>query len=268
MAQGDLEKLLGGYATGTLTEEERNALFEAALHDQDLFNALADEQALKELLDDPVTRRRLLQALEQKPAPQATEGLASLFGWLRRPAGLAFAGTLATAVLAVVVVTNLEREEMLAPQDKLAPPDVQQSAPGTTARDMPDVQKVTKAPSEAQDEMSSLQTDQRRDDAPRVAAGKSQETVAMSQVLEAGREQPTSSPREPLLARPAPSKRQAVQEGKTEGAKPDAGAAVMKKDASSKARSRKSAPTREMAVADADQIRRQRPALTLPEPGA
>jgi len=46
----DLEKLLGGYATSTLTEQERKALFEAALDDQQLFNALADEEALKELL--------------------------------------------------------------------------------------------------------------------------------------------------------------------------------------------------------------------------
>ena len=68
MPEKDLEKLLGGYATGTLTEEERKALFEAALHDQGLFNALADEQALKELLDDPVSRRRLLDMLEKASA--------------------------------------------------------------------------------------------------------------------------------------------------------------------------------------------------------
>ncbi len=36
------EKLLGGYATGTLTGEEREALMQAALHDQALFDALMD----------------------------------------------------------------------------------------------------------------------------------------------------------------------------------------------------------------------------------
>lgn len=64
VAERDLEKLLDGYATGTLTEAERKALFEAALHDQALFGTLADEEALKELLDDPASRRRLLNALK------------------------------------------------------------------------------------------------------------------------------------------------------------------------------------------------------------
>ena len=47
MPKRDLEKLLGGYAAGKLTEEERRTLFEAALHDPKLFAALAREQALK-----------------------------------------------------------------------------------------------------------------------------------------------------------------------------------------------------------------------------
>ena len=33
MSAGDIRKLLGGYATGTLSAEEQQALFEAALHD-------------------------------------------------------------------------------------------------------------------------------------------------------------------------------------------------------------------------------------------
>ncbi len=40
------EQILGGYATDTLTEEEKRQLFEAALHDQTLFDTLADEEAL------------------------------------------------------------------------------------------------------------------------------------------------------------------------------------------------------------------------------
>ncbi|MEX5215109.1 MAG: hypothetical protein NW703_13195 [Nitrospiraceae bacterium] len=59
MAESDLGKLLGGFATDTLTAEERQALFTAALRDQQLFNALADEQALKELLADPAVCRKL-----------------------------------------------------------------------------------------------------------------------------------------------------------------------------------------------------------------
>ena len=47
------EQILGGYATGTLTEEEKRKLFETALHDQTLFDALADEEALRVLLANP-----------------------------------------------------------------------------------------------------------------------------------------------------------------------------------------------------------------------
>jgi hypothetical protein len=64
MNREDIEKLLGGYATGTLTKEEQQALFEAALDDQELFDALAREQALRDLLRDPAARDRLLAALD------------------------------------------------------------------------------------------------------------------------------------------------------------------------------------------------------------
>ena len=65
MTARDAGKLLGGYGTGTLTAEERAALFAAALEDQALFDALADEQALCELLADPAARARLLAALAE-----------------------------------------------------------------------------------------------------------------------------------------------------------------------------------------------------------
>jgi hypothetical protein len=57
--------LLGGYATGTLTEAERARLFAASLEDQELFDALADEQQWKDLLDDPESRGYLLAELDQ-----------------------------------------------------------------------------------------------------------------------------------------------------------------------------------------------------------
>ena len=43
MAEHDLEKLLGGFAADTLTPEEKQRLYQAALQDQQLFDALADE---------------------------------------------------------------------------------------------------------------------------------------------------------------------------------------------------------------------------------
>jgi hypothetical protein len=98
MSPEDIKKLLGGYATGTLTTEEQQALFAAALEDQELFDSLAREQSLRDLLRDPAARAELLGALHAS---------ASRFGgfwqWLRRPmvAGLATAGVAAIAALAV-----------------------------------------------------------------------------------------------------------------------------------------------------------------------
>jgi hypothetical protein len=111
MSEHELEKLLGGFAADTLTAEERKILYAAALQDQQLFNALADEQALKELLSDPVVRRRLLQALNQASASGAGGSL-SWLDWFRRPAGLAFAGGLAAAVFAVVLGTKIYQDSL------------------------------------------------------------------------------------------------------------------------------------------------------------
>ena len=100
LPEREMEKLLGGYATGTLTPEEREALFAAALGNQSLFDALADEQALKELLDDPASRAHLLAALGERRG-SALERIAA---WLRRPSVLALGAAVAAAALLIVVV--------------------------------------------------------------------------------------------------------------------------------------------------------------------
>jgi hypothetical protein len=100
MSPQEMEKLLGGYATDTLTEEERRALFEAALGNQELFDALADEQTLRELLQDPAARTQLLGLLrEDKPSPMARIG-----AWLRRPSVLALASAVAAGIVVIAVM--------------------------------------------------------------------------------------------------------------------------------------------------------------------
>jgi hypothetical protein len=69
MSRDDIQKLLGGYATGTLTPEERQTLFATALEDQELFDALAREEPLREVLSDPAARAQLLSVLDGIPAP-------------------------------------------------------------------------------------------------------------------------------------------------------------------------------------------------------
>jgi len=128
MSEHDFEKLLGGFAADTLTPEEKQTLYTAALQDQQLFNALADEQALKELLSDPDVRRRLFASLEQKSA-SGVGGSLSWLDWLRRPAGLAFAGGLAAAALAVVLGIRIYQDSLRQAAQSVATEDAKPPSP-------------------------------------------------------------------------------------------------------------------------------------------
>jgi hypothetical protein len=88
----EARKLVGGYATGSLSESERKLLYEAALEDQTLFDELAREHELKELLEEPGARERLVAALT--PTPR------------RRPWPLMWSGA-ALATVAIVIVSFL-----------------------------------------------------------------------------------------------------------------------------------------------------------------
>lgn len=110
----DIRKLLGGYATGTLSPDEQQALFEAALHDEKLFAALADEHALREMLDDPANRAAVLQALEPKASGWA-------WGWIV-PAG-ALAGLVVIA--SIVFVFNHPAEQASFQMAKVVQPALQ-----------------------------------------------------------------------------------------------------------------------------------------------
>lgn len=95
MTRDDIRKLIGGYATGSLTDAERKILFEAALDDQELFDELAREQALKETLDQPGAKRRLIAALESRPPAGRA--------WWKQPA--AWTAVAAAVALAVGLTT-------------------------------------------------------------------------------------------------------------------------------------------------------------------
>ena len=73
MFERDLEEPLGRGAVDTSVPEKRIRLYIAAMQDQQFSNALADEQALKEWLVDPLVRDRLLQAV-RKPGTSTTGG--------------------------------------------------------------------------------------------------------------------------------------------------------------------------------------------------
>jgi len=130
MSPEDVKKLLGGYATGTLTAEEQQALFAAALEDQELFDALAREQSLRDLLRDPAARAELLSALDTP-----SSRLGGFWQWLRRPAvaGLAMAGVVAIAVVAVWQGTRVAGVKPAAPPVIVAELRPQEPPPALTA---------------------------------------------------------------------------------------------------------------------------------------
>jgi hypothetical protein len=73
MMPQDVRHLLAGYATNSLSEEERKALFAAALEDQSLFDEMMLEQPLAELLADPNARDELSQTLIKESQLTETE---------------------------------------------------------------------------------------------------------------------------------------------------------------------------------------------------
>ena len=96
MTRDEIRSLLGGYATGSLSEAERRILLEAALDDQELFDELGREQALKELLDQSGAKSRLAAVLAPAPKPRWR------LGWV-------WAATSAAAAIAVVSIVLLTR---------------------------------------------------------------------------------------------------------------------------------------------------------------
>ncbi len=106
-----IEQLLGGYATDTLTEEENRQLMEAALHDQALFDALADEEALRALLADQKTRQRILESLhESEKTLWVAPSYPSWFSWFRRPSSLAWVGSIAAMGLALIFGWQMDKK--------------------------------------------------------------------------------------------------------------------------------------------------------------
>jgi hypothetical protein len=114
MSREEIQKLLGGYATDTLTAEEQQALFAAALEDQELFDALGREQSLRDLLRDPAARGHLLAALDA-PAPTPWFGR-----WWKPLSAVAVAVALAS--VAIVAVRRHPPVETRVTIAKLEPP--------------------------------------------------------------------------------------------------------------------------------------------------
>lgn len=102
MMSREIERLLGGYATKTLTEAERKTLFEAALEDPDVFAALQAEEPLRDLLADDESRREIGLALRRPP--EKTKPI-----WFASPWALGLAGTAAAACVLFIFFARQPR---------------------------------------------------------------------------------------------------------------------------------------------------------------
>jgi hypothetical protein len=139
MTRDEIRGLIGGYATGSLSEAERKILFDAALEDQELFDELAGEQALKEALEEPGAKQRLLGALT------GTESR-----W-KNAWALGVAAAASVALIAGVLVlrptSKVEKPEQIAQVERPALPEP--DAPVVIPRPAVPAPKVARAPVEA-----------------------------------------------------------------------------------------------------------------------
>jgi len=138
-------KLLGGYATNSLTEAERKALFEAALDDQELFDALQQEEALKELLADPISRNQVQQALTQAPG----SGASGTAWWSRGWVWGGLTGAVAAAVLIVAVIRSNETPKEIAHVQQAPQISVQDSTSAIPTPAEPRLKQPEPAPRKA-----------------------------------------------------------------------------------------------------------------------
>ena len=100
--------LIGGYATSTLSREEREQLLAAALDDQQLFDELVNEEPLRELLNDPLARQKLMDKLSGE---RRTRDRWFRFGTWRlffsQPKYLAYCGLALLIAVGAIVVSLL-----------------------------------------------------------------------------------------------------------------------------------------------------------------
>ena len=141
--KNELERLTALYASGQLTRVERKILFSAALEDQELFAALAHEDAMRDALQLPGATDRVIAGLKPKRSR-----------WLVWAGGLAATATAATIFVLMrtspisdrtVPAENrasqvIQAEAPPAPQILSEPPAVKakSSSPMQAAKSIPD----------------------------------------------------------------------------------------------------------------------------------
>jgi hypothetical protein len=137
-SQEEREQALADFALGKATKEQETLLFEGAFDDQDTFDALADQALLRELLEDPESRKILLAAVPVEPYWQFR-----LRRFFQTPVRWEFAAACAVAALVGMVgVHEYRRQHQPGP---VAGPAVIAGARPTAYRALAKLDKETAA---------------------------------------------------------------------------------------------------------------------------
>ncbi len=199
MTREELRGLIGGYSTGTLSEAERKALFEAALEDQELFDELAREQALKEALEEPGAKERLLAAV----APGVSTKSAVTPWWKQGWSWAAIAAACVALFTGIAVLRTSGRVEQIArlEQPALPQPPALETTPSSPALP-PAASSVPAAPSApaASSKLSAPPSAPASPPAPAAAAPK----LTTGAALEPPKQAPLEAPRAQSLGRLSP----------------------------------------------------------------
>ncbi len=141
----DRERLIGGYAYGLLEAGEEQRLLRSALDDQALFDELACEEQLRDLLADPESRARVLDELRRSPSRSNVPAPARVLPWhekIRRIDWRPPATVAATLILAVGLAWQLRDPGPVGP----APPPAGPAPPPPAVGHAPPPPAVSHAP--------------------------------------------------------------------------------------------------------------------------
>ena len=111
MQEPDVRKLLGVYALGVLSPDEERRVHEAALADQELFDMLAEELRLREVLEDEDFRQHLRARLTERNDRPTRNADGVSVGWFRFPK-LSFAAWSAALIVLVAVIGVFEARRL------------------------------------------------------------------------------------------------------------------------------------------------------------
>ncbi len=172
MNQEEFDRLLSEYSGGIISEADRNLLFQEALQNPERFEALAEEEHLREVFADPHFQQELLAELQPKAKP--------VVAWFR-PWQLALGGTLASALLGTFIAWRNQ------PSARVS---VTQSRPAAVGPVSPDGKSTPEAASTVQPEIAMRSQappsqEAAKDTEPQEAPSNTSDTIAENSRTEA-----------------------------------------------------------------------------------